>query len=186
MTNNKKLEDARPNDHLLNKKTLNEFFDYHKDGYLIRKKRTTPGRGGGVVGKELKGSTHKSGYKYFRIFGKQVALHRAIFSWHYGFLPKEIDHINRLRSDNRIENLRASTRSENTFNTEGNKNKTGVPGIFNTKRGYRGIVVKDYKRFYTNRFVNIVDAIKSLSKLQIKVHGYSKCEKFLKKYESGE
>ena len=40
---------------------------------------------------------------------------------HHGPIPKglEIDHINRNRSDNRIENLRAVTRSVNLHNQEG-------------------------------------------------------------------
>jgi hypothetical protein len=49
---------------------------------------------------------------------------------HHGYLPKEIDHINGDRSDNRIDNLRAVTRSENQCNRGVLANNTsGYPGV---------------------------------------------------------
>ncbi len=47
----------------------------------------------------------------------------------YGNLPKEIDHINGVRNDNRIENLRPTSRSQNNRNrkiTTGNSRWRGV------------------------------------------------------------
>jgi len=51
---------------------------------------------------------------------KKWRVHRLIWIWHNGEVPTGlvIDHINRVRTDNRIENLRVVTPSENARNTE--------------------------------------------------------------------
>lgn len=60
--------------------------------------------------------TSKSGIKY---------LHRAVWEYHNGEIPenKVIDHINRNRSDNRIENLRLATYKQNRKNVSPEFNK---------------------------------------------------------------
>ena len=47
----------------------------------------------------------------------------------------EIDHINRVRDDNRISNLRAVTRSLNRINTVHRGNRLGVLGVSMHKNG---------------------------------------------------
>lgn len=59
---------------------------------------------------------HKTGYRHISWMGKVHKSHRLIFMLHHGYMPKEVDHINSDRADNRIENLRAVTRSENQCN----------------------------------------------------------------------
>lgn len=61
-----------------------------------------------------------TGYYRVRVDGKIYRVHRLVAET---FIPNpaglpEIDHINRDRSDNRVENLRWATRSENTRNTK--------------------------------------------------------------------
>jgi hypothetical protein len=63
------------------------------------------------------GRSNAKGYIYLRIDGVNYAAHRLAWLYCYGSFPKhEIDHKNRNRSDNRIENLRDVTSSENKFN----------------------------------------------------------------------
>jgi hypothetical protein len=66
----------------------------------------------------------KNGYQTTSRFGKSWYVHRLVWKMFYGYeVPTgmDIDHINRVRSDNRIANLRVVTRKENLANTCRNK-----------------------------------------------------------------
>lgn len=68
------------------------------------------------VGDRL-GCLGSGGYVRTTIAGKCVTLHRAIWAWHHGYWPRlQIDHVNRIRHDNRIENLREVTPAQNSQN----------------------------------------------------------------------
>jgi hypothetical protein len=55
----------------------------------------------------------------FNISGKRytVYAHRFGYWIYHGIVPEVIDHINRIKTDNRISNLRNGTQQQNTFNT---------------------------------------------------------------------
>lgn len=78
------------------------------------------------------GSYDKDGYLILKIKKKQYKAHRVAWFLYYGVFPtKEIDHINRNRSDNRIVNLREVFREGNLLNTTRKPNpKTGVIGVY--------------------------------------------------------
>lgn len=107
---------------------VQSLFDYDwSTGNLIRKVSTSSNT---KVG-EIAGSN--KGHKYARISIKDKVfyLHHIVWIWHKGTLPKEIDHINRDRFDNRIENLRPTDRSANNINTKVRSNNTsGTSGIY--------------------------------------------------------
>jgi HNH endonuclease/AP2 domain len=68
------------------------------------------------AGKEF-GSWDMYGYKTVRINQKSYKLHRLAWLYVHGEMPKnDIDHINGIRHDNRIENLRDVTRKTNLEN----------------------------------------------------------------------
>lgn len=63
------------------------------------------------------GTIHPNGYIIIRINYKQYAAHRLVWLYIYGEFPQgQIDHINGIRDDNRIENLRAVTSRQNSQN----------------------------------------------------------------------
>lgn len=68
-------------------------------------------------------------YIRFMYKGKLYYAHRVVFWLHHGFLPENVDHINGDRKDNRIENLREASKSENQWNRKKCKrNTSGVKG----------------------------------------------------------
>lgn len=69
-----------------------------------------------------------SGYWSSRIQGKTVLLHRFVWELKYGAAPEMLDHINRIRCDCRISNLRPATKSLNGRNMTRRRTKYhGLP-----------------------------------------------------------
>ena len=67
----------------------------------------------------LKGHRDKKGYHRYNYYGTDVEGHRLVAQHHMPPKPGpnyQIDHINRVRHDNRVENLRWVTREENCEN----------------------------------------------------------------------
>ena len=96
--------------HEITPEILKSEFDY-LDGELFWKK--TKGR---VKKGALAGRTVKDGYKQTCLNRVRLLNHQIVYMMFHGFIPKEIDHINRKVTDNRVENLQPTTRSENLRN----------------------------------------------------------------------
>jgi hypothetical protein len=117
---------------MINKELVSEYFDY-RDGYLYWKKVTHPNKSY-LIGQEV-GFIHSTGYRHVTWLGKQHKVHRLIYLFVHGYMPKEIDHINGNRADNSIENLREVTRSQNQCNkTMCSSNTSGYKGVSWHKR----------------------------------------------------
>jgi len=93
------------------------------------------------VGKKA-GSFDAKGYKEVGIKGKSYKVHRVIYMMFNGYLPKEIDHIDNNKANNRIENLRDATSSQNNCNQKLKSNNTS---------GYKGVSWCKYKEKWTVR-----------------------------------
>lgn len=85
----------------------------------------------------LKGTVNKKGYHRISIrIGKDLTLvqmHRAAWALFYGRWPTEIDHLNGIKTDNRICNLREVSSSENNQNRVWKWKPnitTGLPGVY--------------------------------------------------------
>jgi hypothetical protein len=80
-------------------------------------------------GDEVRGAAFPGGYHAVCFKGKRIFAHRVAWALYYGAWPKgPIDHINRDRKDNRIENLRVVTLSQNRINTK-TMNRHGLLGV---------------------------------------------------------
>jgi hypothetical protein len=77
---------------MLTQERVRELFDYHEDGYLIWKISVSNVRKGDIAG-----CPNKAGYLRVRFDGKLYYIHRLIFLYHKGYLPRMIDHDNRIK-----------------------------------------------------------------------------------------
>lgn len=102
------------------------------------------------AGQRVFGIKHWSGYRYMRIKNVMVAMHRVVFTLTHGRRPRrDIDHRDRNRSNNRTENLREATNSENGFNANLFSNNTSGHRGVNWDRwqnAWRATIMIDGKR----------------------------------------
>lgn len=108
----------------MNQKTVKSLFDYREGGLYWKNDRGSNAKSGKRAGRIL-----KTGYRSIHISGRRYQEHRLIYLWHHGILPSQIDHINRNKADNRIENLRSSDHSSNQMNTARRPNQSGFRGV---------------------------------------------------------
>jgi hypothetical protein len=96
-------------------------------------------RAGAVMG--------SSGYRRVRLDGRNYREQRLAFFMMTGKWPdRDVDHINRIRSDNRWCNLRLATRSQSRANSQRNSRKlTNLPkGVFLERNKYVARMQKRY------------------------------------------
>lgn len=98
-------------------------------------------RGGYAVAGARAGTRDSKGHRQVKINGKLYAEHRLAWLFTHGKWPEgEIDHINRVRDDNRIMNLRECSHAVNGKNiTLYKSNTSGVPGVFQVRRSGKWI-----------------------------------------------
>lgn len=99
------------------------------------------------------------GYAYIKFRQKRIPAHRVVYFLHNGFFPLEIDHINRVRHDNRIENLRDAITHKNNLGNQSlqKRGKTSkYKGVcFDKNRGKWMAAIKvNRKTVYLGRFTN--------------------------------
>jgi hypothetical protein len=144
------------------------FFEY-KDGQLIRTvdcKRKNKG--------QIAGSPDAKGYLKVTHKGKGYCVHRIVYLLQHGNCPDFIDHINGIKSDNRIENLREADISTNHYNCKiPVHNTSGAKGVHKLKRqtGYQARINFDGKRKYLGTFPTFELADEFVSLARDMLHG---------------
>jgi len=132
---------------MITQEFIKELFEY-KDGELYWKMSFNQKI---VIGSKA-GGLHRHGYMNIQINKKKYKTHRLVFLYHYGYLPKEIDHIDNDKTNNNIDNLRPATRSENMKNMGfHSKNKSGAKGVSWHKASNRWTVqlmVNNKKKYF--------------------------------------
>lgn len=128
------------------------------------------------AGDEVGKGSRKQGYRCTTINGKQYYQHRLVWLYVYGELPsKPIDHINGVKDDNRVENLRLSTPSENQQNRCKSRKKRGLTGAYpmsRCKTWYSTIMVNRVKT-YLGAFATEEEAAEAYAAAKAKLHTFS-------------
>lgn len=125
-------------------------FEY-KDGGLYWKVKKAPHV---KVGARV-GSPAIGGYETVYVDGRNWRIHRLVFLMQHGYLPKNIDHINGIRDDHRIENLRAATHVTNNYNKVAqSNNKLGIKNVSwnNQNKKYWVQLVQNRKKVFSEMF----------------------------------
>lgn len=103
----------------------------YRDGDLIWRVR----RRGGAIAGSISGNISRGGYLQTMVDGKNYFNHRIIWLLHHGYLPEnEIDHIDRNRQNNRINNLREVSHVCNMRNQKQRKSSSNIKGVCWHKR----------------------------------------------------
>lgn len=149
---------------------LHSIFEYKDDGNLVYKvQRGSKGNIGKPAGKKK-----KTGYVSVGVNKKYYQLHRLIFLFHKGYIPKVIDHINGKNDDNRIENLREATVAQNAQNSKLHKtNTSGTRCLIwdKSKNRWRVRIVSNNKIISCGMFKDKELAILAAENARIKYHG---------------
>ncbi len=120
------------------------------------------------------GSVNARGHVNVCVDNKMYAAHQIVFLMFHGYIPKEIDHINRDKTDNRIENLRSCSSNQNKGNIGLlRSNRSGYRGVsFNTRRQKWHAQIKiNGKQTYIGGFDCVIDAAKAYNKAAVEHFG---------------
>lgn len=140
--------------------------------YLDGKLFWKTSRGGRVIPGSLAGHATKRGYVKIRCGCSFYLRHRIVWEMHNGPIPEgmQIDHINHVPGDDRIENLRLVTSALNNRNvTKSKLNKSGVTGVCYHKRNKRWIAYINTQvgQVRLGSFINFQDAVNARKNAEI-------------------
>ena len=122
------------------------------------------------AGTEAFSAVSNRGYKHGRLLNQSLTAHRVAWALYYGKWPVgEIDDINGNRADNRIENLRDVTPSQNRQNAAMSwRNSSGVSGVswHSVANKWRAEIKANGQRVYLGVFATMDAAIDARKKAE--------------------
>lgn len=145
---------------------LKELFDY-RDGQLINK---TIRRSQIKVG-QIAGGIDCRGYVKVRVDGRMYRAHRLIFFYHHGYLPQIVDHIDCNRLNNRIENLRECSKSENGMNRAGSHGEAVARNVYKRGNRFQVHMKRDGKLHYIGTFDTVDNANAAAESARVRLFG---------------
>jgi hypothetical protein len=136
-------------------------------GMLFWKQNCSRGLAGAVAG-----CVNSHGYRRIQIHQHFYPAHRLAWLLTHGEWPTgPLDHINGIRSDNRIANLREASPSENQHNRRMSKNNSsGHPGVTFDRGKYVAAIGVRGKKVYLGRFLRAEEAGRAYREAKKKLH----------------
>jgi hypothetical protein len=123
------------------------------------------------AGREAGTINATNGYRgiILSVYGQkiQTLAHRVVWALAYGEWPKEIDHRNRIRTDNRLSNLREATHAQN------HQNRTPRGASLDTRNElgrWHARIGLNYQRIYLGTFDTEEDAHQAYLAAKAKYH----------------
>lgn len=153
---------------------VRELFHYCPDTGVFTRRVGRPGGRNTHVGATV-GSMGKDGYRYIRYDKKLHLAHRWAWLYVYGEWPvNEVDHLNGIKDDNRICNLRLASRGQNRANSRVNKNnKLGIKGVYyrGDKKAFSATIRANKKSYHLGYFKSAEAASEAYATAASRLHG---------------
>ena len=121
----------------------------------------------------LAGAVRKHGYRMIRIDGGQYRAARLAWFYCYGEWPTGLlDHINRIRNDDCLCNLREVTHSQNSTNRT-TLSATGIKGVHRAsyRERYQAMIMHNGKRVHLGVFKTLEEAAAVRKAAALRLHG---------------
>lgn len=107
-----------------------------------------------------------------KVDGRLIKNHRIIWKLIFNEEPEVVDHINRVRTDNRVSNLRACSRDENAKNrTVKAMSATGLKGVHKKNNRFQAYIQSDKKFIILGSFASAEEAAQAHREAAIRLHG---------------
>lgn len=165
------VEDAEVRKPLPTIEYLFEWYSYDSETGILSWKKANPW--GKKVGLPI-GVKDTKGRLRTNIRGRTVAVHHVCWALYYGVWPKDqIDHENRIKTDNNISNLREATNRQNCRNRQNGSNTSGYKGVSLKKvtGKYQARIMVDGKMISLGYFDDPMLGGHAYNKAAIKYHG---------------
>jgi hypothetical protein len=156
----------------LTQELLKEYVSYDEcTGIFTLKKKwqLKTSRGVKAVGTVL-GYRDGRGHIHFSVLGKKYKAHRLAWLYVYGEWPKDqVDHINGIKSDNRIINLRVVNNSQNQCNRRVITSISGYKGVYPHRK--TGKWMAQFNKIHLGVFTTPEEAALAYDKYVLEHHG---------------
>ena len=119
------------------------------------------------------GAIRKRGYRLICIDGGQYKASRLAWLYVYGEWPEGyLDHINGIKHDDRLSNLRKATIADNSANKVGT-GPSGVKGVYKTSCGkfYQVSIMRHGKQKYLGTYKTLEEAAAVRKAAALEIHG---------------
>lgn len=164
---------------MLSREELMEFLKYDRATGVFVWIKTSPQKNW-TLGKQAACLSNK-GYVVIRIKGKTYLAHRLAWLFETGEWPADgIDHVNGIKTDNRLENLRECNQSQNLANRgKSSNNKSGWKGVswVSSKAKWRSQICVRRQTLHLGYFDDVKEAAESYIFAALEHHGeYARLE----------